>query len=313
MARVIFTRLTTSIVLLFVVSALTFVLLALTPGDPARTIVGKTAPQQTYEKVRDELHLDEPLYTQYWSWLKGALHGDLGASLITGESVLNSIETRLPTTLSLVIGALIVSVLVGVALGTFSAIRGGAIGRFVDAFSLGAFSLPEFWVAAILISVFAVSLGWFPATGYVEFFDSPGEWLSSIVLPVAALSLAGTAAIAKQTREAMLDAMASEHVRIAWATGISPASIIFRHAFRNASLSVLTVAGWLFIALLGGSVLVEAVFALPGLGSLAVNAAYRQDFPVTQGVVVCFTLFVVVVNLIVDLLYMWLDPRVRLR
>jgi peptide/nickel transport system permease protein len=312
-ARIVLNRLVASIVLLLAVSALTFVLLALTPGDPAREIVGKYGSHQAYVQVRHELHLDEPIYTQYWTWLKGAVHGDLGTSLLTGESVVRSIETRLPASLSLVIGALIVSVLIGVSLGTFSAVRGGTAGRFADVFSLGGAALPEFWLAAILIAIFAVNLGWFPATGYVEFATSPGDWLSSLVLPVAALSLAGTAGIAKQTREAMLDALASEHVRVAWATGIRPVSIVFRHALRSAALSVVTVAGWLFIALLGGSVLVEAVFAIPGLGSLAVSAANRHDIPVIQGIVVCFTVLVVIVNLLVDLIYMWVNPRVRLQ
>jgi peptide/nickel transport system permease protein len=312
-AKLVRNRLVASVVLLFVVSTLSFVLLALTPGDPARAIVGLNASKRSYELVREELHLDDPIYTQYWSWLKNAVQGDFGTSIVTEESVLSSIEARLPTTLSLVIGAISVSVLIGTLLGTLSAVKGGSFAKVVDTLSLGAFALPEFWLAAILIAVFAVDLSWFPATGYVEFVQSPSGWLSSLVLPVTALSLAGIAMIAKQTREAMLDSLASEHIRVAWATGISPTSIVFRHAFRGAAISVLTVAALLFIGLLGGSVLVEAVFALPGVGSLAVAAASRHDLLMIQGVVVCFTCFIVVVNLIVDLLYLWLDPRVRLK
>jgi peptide/nickel transport system permease protein len=311
MARIILRRTVAAVVLLLVVSALSFILIALTPGDAARAIVGPHGSQQQYQRVRHDLRLDEPLTAQYWHWLSGAIHGDLGSSLFTGESVSESIQTRLPVSLSVIIGALLVSVVVGVAIGTFSATRGGFVGRFVDGLGLAGFALPEFWIGAILIALFAVRLGWFPATGYVSFAESPEEWISSLVLPVMALSLAGIAAIAKQTRESMLEALGSEHVRMARATGISPASIVFRHAFRTAAMRVVTVVGWLFVGLLGGAVLIESVFALPGLGALAVSAAGRHDIPVIQGVVVSFTILVVVVNLLVDLMYIWLDPRVR--
>lgn len=311
MAQILGRRLIAAVVLLFVVSVISFVLVALTPGDAARAIVGVRGSQEQYERVRHELKLDESVPEQYWHWLQNAVHGDFGSSLFTSESVRKALDQRLPVTLSLILGALLVCVLLGVAIGTFSAVRGGVLGRLADGFALGVFALPEFWVAAILVAIFAVDLGWFPATGYVSFEDSPSEWFTSLVLPVAALSIGGVAVVAKQTREAMLDALASEHVRIAWATGISPLSITFRHAFRNAALRVVTVVGWLFVALLGGTVLVETVFALPGLGDLAVSAAGRHDLPMIQGVVVYFTLLVVIVNLIVDLLYTWLDPRVR--
>jgi peptide/nickel transport system permease protein len=311
MLRVVVRRLLTSVVLLFVVSALSFVLVALTPGDAARAIVGVNGSQEQYQRVRHELGLDLPLVEQYWRWLRHAVQGDFGASLFTSQPVTQAIDERLPVTACLIVGALLVSLVVGVALGVFSAVRGGAAGRFVDAFALGAFALPPFWVGAILIAFFAVKLGWFPATGYVPFAQSPSDWFSSLVLPVVALALGGVAAIAKQTREAMLEALASEHVRMAWSTGISPRSILFRHAFRVAAMRVVTVLGWLFVSLLGGTVFVETVFALPGLGGLAVSAATQHDLPLIQGVVVCFTVIVVLVNLVVDLVYVWLDPRVR--
>ncbi len=313
MVRFVARQLVSAAVLLVVVSALSFVLIALTPGDAARAIVGNEAPPSVYERVRHELGLDQSIVVQYGDWLGHAVQGDLGKSLFTGQTVTEAIEARLPVSMSLIVGALLLSLIVGVAVGVFSAVAGGAAGRVADATTLIGISLPTFWVGAILISLFAVDLGWFPATGYVSFADSPGDWLSSLVLPVVALSLPGIAAIAKQTREAMLDVLSSEHIRMAWATGMSPSSIFFRHALRNAALPVVTVLGWLFVSLLGGTIFIETVFALPGLGQLAVNATTRYDLPMIQGVVVCFTIIVVIVNLIVDLLYLWFDPRVRSR
>jgi peptide/nickel transport system permease protein len=311
MLRVVLRRLATAVILLIAVSALSFVLLALTPGDAARVIVGIQAPAGEYQRVRHELGLDQALPVQYWHWLSHAVRGDFGNSLITGQPVAEAIEQRLPVTLSLIVGSLIVSLVVGVAVGVFSAVRGGVPGRLADGATLIGFALPSFWVGAILITLFAVDLGWFPATGYVSFADSPSEWFTSLVLPVVALSLGGIAAIAKQTREAMLDALASEHIRMGRAAGLARSSILFRHALRNAALPVVTVLGWLFVSLLGGTVFVETVFALPGLGQLAVSSATKHDLPLIQGIVVCFTLIVVVVNLITDLLYLWLNPKVR--
>ncbi|RYF59587.1 MAG: ABC transporter permease [Comamonadaceae bacterium] len=304
-------RLATSLVLLFVVSALTFVLLAFTPGDAARALVGVDASQAQYEQARDELGLNRPLPARYQEWVGSAVQGDFGRSIFTKQPVIDAITARLGVTASLIIGALLVSVILGVALGAFSAVRGGAAGRFVDLVALGAYAIPSFWLGTILVTVFAVNLHWFPATGYVKFADSSSGWLSSLVLPVVALASGGVAAIAKQTRESMLDALGSEHIRMAWSSGISPVSIVFRHALRNASLPVVTVLGWLVVSLLGGTVLVESVFALPGLGGLAVTSAMQRDIPMVQGVVVSFTVIVVIVNLGVDLLYSWLDPRVR--
>ena len=195
----------------------------------------------------------------------------------------------------------------------FSAWRGGAAGRGADALAMLGFSLPAFWVGAELIVIFAVWLSWFPATGYVPVGQSPAGWLHALVLPVAALSLYGIAALAKQTREGMLDVLASEHVRMARANGISPRAIMFRHGLRNASMRVVTMLGLQAVGLLGGTVLIENVFALPGLGSLMVTAATEHDLPVVAGMVVYFTLIVVAINLAVDLAYLWLNPRVRFR
>jgi peptide/nickel transport system permease protein len=311
--RVVARRCAIAVPLLLVVSALTFILVSLTPGNAAEEILGTSATPAEYAALERALGLNLPIYEQYWNWLEHALTGNLGQSIFTSQPVTQEIGQRLPVTLSLLVGALVVSAVAGVGLGVFSALRGGAVGRAADALALIGFSLPSFWVGAELIVIFAVWRNWFPATGYVSISASPAGWLHSLVLPVFTLSLYGIASLAKQTREAMLDALASEHIRMALANGIPRRSIVFRHALRNASMRVVTVFGLLAVGLLGGTVLVENVFALPGLGSLMVNAATEHDIPVVAGIAVCFTLMVVAINLAVDLAYVWLNPRVRIQ
>lgn len=304
-------RLLSAVVLLLVVSALSFLFISLTPGDEARAIVGVSGTEEQYQHVRHELGLDLSLPAQYWRWLTHALQGDFGSSLTTNGPVTEAIQQRIGITASLIIGSMLVSLVLGVLFGVFSAVRGGAAGRAVDALGLVGFAVPSFWIGAILVTVFAVNLGWLPSTGYVPPSQGIGLWIQSLVLPVAALSVGGIAAIAKQARDGMLEGLGSEHVRAARASGIPERSIVFRHALRGAALRVIAVTGWLIISLLGGSVFVESVFALSGLGGLAVSAATQLDIPLIQGVVVCFTVIVVIVNLITDMLYIWLDPRVR--
>ena len=311
--RLLLRRVVLGVVLLFVVSALSFLLISITPGDPAREILGVQASQDTYLQFRHQMGLDLPLQQQYLRWLNNVLHGDLGTSLFTGESVSSILNQRLPTTTSLIVGAMLVTVVVGAGLGILSALQGRRAGRVVDTISLVGFAFPSFWVGTVLIVVFAVKLGWLPATGYVAFRDSPLDWAKSLVLPVGALSLAGIAAVAKQTRESMLDVLGAEHIRMGWANGLSPASIYLRHAFRNAGTRVVTILGLQAVGLLGGTVAAETVFALPGLGSAAVMAAFQHDLPLVQGIVVYFTVIVVLINIAVDLAYSLLDPRVALR
>jgi peptide/nickel transport system permease protein len=312
MVRIVVRRLVVSIPLLFIASALSFVLIALTPGDPARRLLGIETPPEVYRRLRAAMGLNDSLPERYWLWLSHAIHGDFGASLITSQRVSDAIDTRLPVTLSLMIGGLLVALVVGVGMGILSAVRaGGVVDRAVNAFALVGFALPGFWVGAALIAVFAVHWHLLPATGYVPLKESPTQWARSLVLPVIALSLPSLAAVAKQTREAMLDALSSEYVRMARASGVSERSIIFRHAFKNVGMRVVTLMGLLAIGLLGGTVFIETVFALPGIGSLAVNASVGHDLPVVEGVVVYFTVMVVIINLIVDLAYSALDPRVR--
>jgi peptide/nickel transport system permease protein len=311
LARVVAYRLLISVPLLFIVSALTFVLVALQPGDAAREILGLNGTPAQYRTLRQSLGLDKPLPEQYWHWLSHAFHGNLGISFVRSEPVSQEILQRLPVTISLIAGALIATALIGVSLGIFSAVRGGIAARVVDTVGMLGHALPSFWLAVVLIGLFAVKLGWFPAVGYVPLTSSPRDWLLSLALPVTAIALASIGMTAKLTREAMKDALSSDYIRMAWASGISPTSILFRHAFRNAAKGVVTVFNLMFIGLLAGTVFVESVFALPGLGGLAANAAATHDLPVLQGVVVFFTILIILVNLLTDLVYAWLDPRVR--
>lgn len=311
MARVIVRRLLWSAPLLFVVSVFTFVLVSLVPGDPARTILGENARPEQYAALRRQLGLDASLPEQYWRWLKGVFQGTLGVSVFTGETVTSILGSRLETSLVLVVVGTLAATLVGVLLGTISALRGGVVGRMLDAVSQLGLALPNFWLGLVLMAIFAVAIPIFPATGYVALGEDPGRWAVSLVLPVAALGFVAVAVIAKQTRDALLDALNSEYVDTFETNGFSRRSIVYRHALRNAAPPVLAVVGVVFVNLLGGAVLVESIFSLPGLGSAVVEATVRHDVPVIQGAVLYFTVMVVVVNLVVDLLHGYLDPRVR--
>lgn len=309
--RLVVRRLLSSAPLLFLVSALTFVLVSLVPGDPARTIVGQHATVEQYEAVRGQLGLDEPLPVQYWDWLVRVFHGDLGSSLFSGEPVTSVLNNRLPVSLSLIIAGTVVSGILGVSLGLLSARRGGFLVKAVDGLALLGLAVPAFWFALVLIALGAVRLRWFPVTGYVPFADDPAEWGRSLVLPVLSLSLGAVAIIAKQTRDSVLDTLSRDFVRVMQANGFSRRSILYRHVLRNAALPLVTVLGVVLVSLLAAAVFVETVFAMPGLGSLTQQATVQHDIPVIQGAVLYITVLVVLVNLLVDLLYSRLDPRVR--
>jgi peptide/nickel transport system permease protein len=308
--RVVVRRLLLAVPLLFVVSALSFLLSSLAPAS----VVDSMLPDATFAQraaLSHKLGLDQPVYEQYWHWLVHALHGNFGASLTNGQSVAALIGQRFPVTISLVIPTIVIMFIVGVWAGAFSAIRGGALGRLIDTLTLVGFALPGFWVGAVLVAFFADKFHLLPAIGYVSPSVSISQWAKSLVLPVCALSLLPIAVVARQTREAMMDVLASEHVRMAWANGIPPRTIYYRLALKNASIRALTVGGLQTVGLLTGTLFVEQVFTLPGLGSALVMATSTSDLLVTQGIVVFFTLLIVLINLIVDLLYTALDPRVR--
>jgi peptide/nickel transport system permease protein len=304
-------RLALSLPLLLIVPTVTFLLAALIPGDIARTILGADATQAQYVQLRQSLGLNDSLITRYLAWLGSALHGNLGTSLFWQQPVTSLLDSRLQVTLSLVIGSTAVAAAAGVVLGVMAALRAGAPGKIVDAIALTGLAVPNFFLGLLLITWFAVTLRVFPATGYVPFSQSPAGWLSSIALPVITLAVPGIAVIAKQTRDAMREALDRPFIRTLRAAGVPGRSITGKHALRNAAIPVVTVMGLIFIGSLSGTVLVEMVFALPGLGGLVVQATTQHDLPLIQGVAVYFTVAVIGVNLLVDLTYSWLDPRVR--
>lgn len=303
-----------SVVMLFVISAATFVLASLAPGDAAKAILsadsGGYTPRQ-YQQMRHALGIDQPLPAQYWHWLDGLLHGSLGSDLFSGQPVAAELNARLAPTLSVILGTVVVAGLIGVSLGIVSALRGGLLGRAVDAVSLLGLALPSFWLALVLVELLAVRVRVFPATGYTPLGIDPVSWLRAITLPVVTLAAGGVAFVAKQTRDSMADVMSREFITALRARGLSWHAVVFRHALRNAAIPVVTVLGLLLISLLSGAVLIEDVFALPGLGQLAVTAAGSHDLPVIEGVAFYFTVIVVLANLLVDLSYWMLNPRVR--
>lgn len=311
MKRLLLTRLGSVVPVLLVVSTATFALVWFAPGDAAKSILGTNVDPAAYEALRTKLGLDRSFLEQYSSWLGHAVRGDLGTSLFTGDTVTTVLGARLGVTVSLVLGATLLCAVLGVSLGMLGALRGGAVARLVDTVSVLGMSIPSFWSSLLLISVFSVALGWLPATGYVPISEDPAAWLRSLVLPCMALSAAGVAVIAKQTRGAFVDTFDQEYVRAMRANGVPTNKLIFKHCFKNASISIVTIVGIVMITMLGGTVLVETIFALPGLGQLTVSATQSGDVPVLAGVVIYYTLFVMTVNLLVDAAYGWLNPKVR--
>ncbi|MFJ2619203.1 ABC transporter permease [Glutamicibacter sp. NPDC087344] len=304
-------RLLMSVPLILLVSAVTFVLQALVPGDPARTLLGVNAGESEYLKLRESLQLDEPFITRYGDYLAGLLHGDMGTSIFTSIPVTTSILQRLPVTLALMAGAVVLAAVIGILLGVWSAVRGGALSKALDGLAMVGFAIPNFWLGLLLVSAFAMTIPLFPATGYEPLAYGFSPWLLCLVLPWIALSLNGVATIAKVTRESMLTSLNTDYIRTLRAAGVGRGSLVWKHALRNAGIPVSTMVGLTMIHCISGTIFVENVFALPGLGSLAVSAINNHDMPVTQGVVLTYTLLVVFINIAVDLAYTVLNPKVR--
>ncbi|MEU3936557.1 ABC transporter permease [Streptomyces sp. NPDC029044] len=290
---------------------LTYALPSLGPAHPPPTLLGINATQEQYDALRAAMHLDQPVAVQYWLYLRDLLQGDLGSSLFSGESVLGLIGQRLPVTLALVTGGTVLASFVGVVLGVYSATRGRFSRRAFDIVSLLGSAVPNFWIALLLVAVFAVKFAVFPATGYTPFSQSPAQWAAGLVLPVISLAIGGVAFISKVTRDAMLSTLGLDHIRTLRASGIRPASIIWKHALRGCGLPVVTTIGLMMITFIPGTILIENVFTLPGLGTTVVDATNQHDLPVVQGLTITFTVMVIVVNLLVDILYSFLNPKVR--
>ncbi|MDF2579931.1 MULTISPECIES: ABC transporter permease [Microbacterium] len=305
-------RLISGVVLIAVISFLAFVLLYAGGGDIARRILGENATAETVAKKTEELGLNRPLLVQYGDWVVSALSGNLGRSWFTGELVSVSVSGRLAVTLSLVLGATIVSAILAVVLGVLAARRGGIVDGAVQLLSLVGFAVPGFLIALLLVLVFAINLGWFKATGYVPITTSPTGWLASVTLPVVALSLGAIATVAAQVRGSVIDAMSRDYVRTLRSRGLGMRSVIYKHVLRNAGGPALAVLAVQFVGLLGGAVVVEQIFAIPGMGQLSVRSTTLGDVPVVMGLVIAFAIIVVIVNLLIDLAQAALNPKVRL-
>ncbi|QZY30453.1 ABC transporter permease [Nocardioides coralli] len=306
-------RLAFGVSLILFATTLTFFLVYSDSSTIARNILGENASRAQVEARAAELGLDRPLLVQFLDWLRSAVTGDLGTSYFTTESVSAILVTRAPVTLSIVLGGVLVTALLSVALGMLAAVRRGWIDRAVQVLSVTGMSLPNFWVGLMLVVLFAVTWQLFPATGYVSPDLSVTGWLASIALPVAALALSGVAAATQQVRGAVIDVLEADYIRTLRSRGLSERSILFRHALKNAASPGLTVLSLQFIGLLGGAIVIEKVFALPGLGSTAVESTIQGDIPVLLGVVAVTVVIVVVVNLVIDLANGWVNPKVTIR
>lgn len=305
-------RVLSGIVLLVVISIVTFGLLFLDSANIARRILGQNATEELVAQKSAELGLDRPLAVQYWDWLTSALTGDLGRSWFNGQLVSVSLGGRLSVSLSLVIGATIISAVLAIVLGVLAARRGGWVDALVQFISVIGFAIPGFLIALYLVLIFAINLHLFKATGYIPITQSFGGWLASVTLPIVALSIGAIAAVAQQVRGSVTDAMSRDYVRTLRARGLSAGSVVYKHVLRNAGGPALAVLAVQFIGLLGGAVIVEQVFALPGMGQLTVSATTQGDIPVVMGVVIAFAVIVLIVNLVIDLAQAALNPKVRL-
>lgn len=304
-------RLLSGVVVLFVVSTLTFFLLYFSATSVARNILGETATQAQVHQKEIELGLDQPLVTRYIGWLGNALHGDFGVSWFTSQPVVSSILSRLPATLSIVLATIVVVAVLSTLVGVAAAVRRGWVDRVLQVVSIGGAAIPQFVIAIIIVTIFAIQLHLLPATGYVSPADSVGGWIATITLPVIALAISGIASTAQQVRSATINVLGRDYVRTLRSRGLAPREILFRHVLRGAAPAGLTVLSLQFIGLLGGVVVIEQIFALPGMGFLALQSTTQGDMPVLMGVVVYIVLIVVIVNLLVDLAVGWLNPKAR--
>ncbi|WP_030915456.1 ABC transporter permease [Streptosporangium amethystogenes] len=312
MWRLMVTRLCIAVPMLVLVSTATFFLGILSPIDPAEFVLGPDPSQEQVDLVRKEMGLDRPVLTQFQDWASGALHGDLGRSLFTDEPVARLLVQALPVTLSLTLGGLVVSLLVGIPAGVWSGIRAGRAGdRVVTGLVTIGQAVPHFWLALLLILAFAVHIKIFPAVGYVSISRGTGQWLNSIALPSIALGTAGGAVLARQTRSAVIGVLQQEYIRTALAQGLPRRRVVFKFALKNAAIPIVTVIAFEVAGLFSGSIVIERMFSMQGIGSLTVDAVLRRDPDVIQGVIVVAATIMILIQLALDLSYAWLNPKVR--
>ena len=310
-AKMLYRRLLQAVPIMILATFVVFSLMQLLPGDIAVTLAGENASEERIAEIRELYGLNQPFLVQYGSWLWHAIQGDLGSSLLTGEAVAETVSRTFPTTLFVVVYAIVLSVLIGVPLGILAASRPGSP---KDSFIMSVASLgvavPNFWLGMILVLLLSLTLNLFPATGFVSPTEDFAGAIWYATLPALALSTGGIAEVARQLRGSLVEIHHSQHVRTLHAKGLSPAKILWKHGLKNVSVNLLTVVSLLFTRILAATVVVEAVFAIPGMGSAVVNAVLEGDFPLVQGAVLAMVVTVIVVNLTTDMLYTVLDPRI---
>jgi len=312
MTRIIASRFAQAVPVMFLVAVLTFFLMHLLPGDPAVIIAGDQASPEAIERVRRQLGLDRPVLEQLLLWIFHLLQGDFGTSLILNQSVVSAVAERLPITLSLALVSFVITIPVGIALGvTAACFRDTWFDAGVMAVALVGVSLPNFWVAILSVILFSVTLGWLPSAGYVPIDRGLWPWLAALIQPAVVLALFQIGFLARMTRSEMLEVLDQDYIRTARAKGVTEWQTVAKHAFRNTLVSVITVSGYILSLLIGGSVIVEQVFALPGIGRLLVQAIMARDYPLVQGTMLLLGFAFVFINVMIDLIYTAVDPRVR--
>ena len=301
-----------SLPVIFLVGVITFSLLHLAPGDPAAILAGDEATPQDIEVLRHALGFDKPFMVQFGLWIKRLLTGDLGTSIFSGRSVVSLMAPRIEPTVSLSILTLLISILLGVPMGMAAAWKAGStLDRVVMVFAVVGFSVPVFWLGFIFIWGFAVHWEIFPAVGFVPISDGLIPFLRSLTLPALANAFPTTALVARMTRSTMVEVLREDYIRTARAKGLAERVVYNRHALKNAAIPIITVIGLVFAALLTGAVIIETVFAIPGIGRMIVDAVSRRDYPIVQAMLMMVSVSYVLVNLLVDITYAYLDPRIR--
>lgn len=310
--RYIIQRLLLTVVVLLGVTFAVFLIIQMVPGDPARVILGVQANDENVAALRERLGLNEPFLVQYWTWLTGVLQGDWGRSLITGQPVLPQIQSRLPATVQLTVVALLIGMAIAFPAGIVSALRPGSrLDISTSVVSQIGVTIPDFWLGILLVLLFSLTLGWLPPSGYTPFAEDPMDWLRHIILPALTAGIISGAIQTRFIRSAMLEVLGEDYVRTARAKGLKERRVILRHGLRNAMIPIVTIIGLQITALLSSVVVVEVVFAWPGLGRLALDAVLDRDYPLLQGTVLVMATLLTLTNLAVDLIYFFIDPRVE--
>ncbi|KWS09679.1 ABC transporter permease [Pseudomonas fragariae (ex Marin et al. 2024)] len=305
-------RLLSSIPTLILVSLFVFTLQKLLPGDPVLAMAGEERDPAVMEYLRDKYRLDDPIPLQYLNWVGNVLTGDLGTSLRTEQPVTTLLASKLPVTIELAVLALLIALLIGIPTGIISAVRKGtAVDYGANVVALSGISIPHFWLGILLIMVFAVKLQWLPASGFVPMGEDFGQNLKTLILPAFVLGAGLSGILMRHTRSAMLEVLRTDYVRTARAKGLFPRTVILKHALRNALMPIVTLTTLLFGELLGGAVLTEQVFSIPGFGKMIVDAVFNRDYAVVQGVVLCVAIGFLMLNLLADVLYRLINPRLR--